>query len=605
MNNIRNLKYNIPKLRVVNPLYPFVNKLKFNDYYRIIIDYRFRLNERTAKKTFLGDPKRKQCCICNKKETEASFRTKKHIIPASFGNKWLLSFEECDGCNEKLGKKLENELAAMFLPQRVMCRIPKRNGYPKIQIGQKSSYMLGGATKLSISLIDGENDFEVKHLENNELSITVPALPFYPINAIKSIAHSLWLLLDKQKRRKYYDILSWIKGEIEIIPFIFHEGFIPGPDDGTLSITVWEKSKENCDLADLIIKFHFSNTFIIWELPNFKTGEYLPSVLPEFNISKFPPYEPKLNMITVSTEEQIRPKKFNFTMHYERLEEAGSNTVEQQKSKPIELTNHVFNSEYNNSEKLPFLVNLVAIKDKVKSEIPYAFLICKKETINNFKLTISGGHLACDIEIDITKDNNTNILFKPRFDKSAIPVAKNTFSFIKIIFSGCKLMIKNLHNKSLDSSLDIPPATKQLDEDIFIVMDYLETINVSFKTDIRFSYDFTPKELQDIIYLANGIKYGSFRSEVNHFQIRVRSDDVKKIKSLMNTKSKALSIQINQRYIIKNVEFDAGLVKIQVTNPTIVQPIDSKHEYTDIDIMGDAIVFNFEKYLVKTNDDNS
>jgi len=213
--------YKAPKLKAHNPLYPFTNQLNFNDFYKLIISYNFQMYDSNQKKICLGKTKEKKCCICGKRAPEVTFKQQKHVIPAFFGNRWLFSLEECDVCNGKLGKKYENDLAAMFSGQRIIGRIPKRKGYPKIRIPDKKSCMGIDKNKIAIFIEDSEHDFKFKQLDDDTLSLTVPVPPYYPVNAIKSIAHALWLILDKKRRTKYSDILGWINNKIQISSVIY------------------------------------------------------------------------------------------------------------------------------------------------------------------------------------------------------------------------------------------------------------------------------------------------------------------------------------------------------------------------------------------------
>jgi len=350
--------------------------------------------DNNEKRIYLGKNKEKKCCICTRKEPKATFKQKAHIIPASFGNRWLFSQEECDECNMRFGKKYENELASMFSSLRTIGRIRKRKGYPKIRVPKTTSCMQSGKKLITISMINGEGNFEFKQLEDNTLSLSVPAPPYYPIDAIKSIAHTLWLVLDERKRTKYKSILKWITNEIQMFPVNFYDGFMPGSGDGILSFSVWEKTKENEKLADLIVKFHFSNAFIFWELPDFKNDKYLPGILPATEISIFPPYEPKLRMISIQSNKQMRPQKMNFTMHYEKFEELigdkqGKYDIDMIKPEKVE-------NKYAVHYGKPFTAKLTAVKDNAKVVIDYAYLVFKEINENYLKILITNSMTKCN-----------------------------------------------------------------------------------------------------------------------------------------------------------------------------------------------------------------
>jgi len=209
---------------------------------------------------------------------------------------------------------------------------------------------------------------------------------------------------------------------------------------------------------------------------------------------------------------------------------------------------------------------------------------------------IADGHLAGNIEIISYKDKKVNLIIKPNFEALPASRAKNTYLFLKAINSGCKLIIKNISTKINDIALNILPAGTNLSENVFVILDYLERINNEFKTDIRFSYDFTKKELQDISYLANGIKYGKFKNETKKFQIRIRITDLNNVTEFFKRKSNSIYIRQKGIFIIRDVTFEAGDVKIIAVNPKLTDTTYINKEFVEIDIIADSIIFNFEKY---------
>lgn len=598
MTTPKHRRHEAPKLKAHNPLYPFTRQLNFDDFYRPIYSHKFLLCDYNQQRKYTRQIKQKKCCICGRREPEVTFKQKSHVIPASFGNRWLFSAEECDECNRQYGKKYENDLAAMFSGQRILGRIPKRKSHPKIRIPDKKSFMEINKNNIAISIEDNEHDFGFKQLNDNTLSLTVPVPPYYPVNAIKSIAHTLWLVLDKKRRTKYGDILGWINNETEISAVNYIEGLNPGPGDGILSFLVWEKIKEHEDLTNMIVKFHFSNTFIVWELPDFRNNRYVPGILPEFDISIFYPYEPKLLIKSIQSNKQMRPKKMNFTMSYESKEEYIGNSRPKSYFDIAELGKRKIEKAYNAYYKQPFPVRLTAIKDNEKIVIDHSYLVFKDVSEKYLKFSISGGHLAGSIEMTSFKNKRVDLIIKSDFKVLSPSLAKNSFQFFKAINSGCDLAIKDLITETEHINRIQPPGGI-LNEDICVVLESLEIINNEFKTDIRFSSDFTKKELQDICYLANGIKYGKFESETEKFQIRIKITDLNNVTKFFKRKSNSIYIRQKGTFVIRDVTMEAGDFKIIAVNPKLKGTTYINEEYVDINITADSIIFNFEKYVEK------
>ncbi|MDV4068904.1 hypothetical protein CMT34_11945 [Elizabethkingia anophelis] len=52
-----------------------------------------------------------KCRFCGKDSSETTFKMESHILPQFIGNKFVVSNFECDQCNEKFSRILENDFA--------------------------------------------------------------------------------------------------------------------------------------------------------------------------------------------------------------------------------------------------------------------------------------------------------------------------------------------------------------------------------------------------------------------------------------------------------------------------------------------------------------
>src|SRR5258706_1693929 len=75
-----------------------------------------------SEKIYLGTD-HKVCRFCGKHSPIVKFRTDAHVIPQSIGNRYLLSYFECDTCNHFFGNKYENSLTNFFSHLRPFARI--------------------------------------------------------------------------------------------------------------------------------------------------------------------------------------------------------------------------------------------------------------------------------------------------------------------------------------------------------------------------------------------------------------------------------------------------------------------------------------------------
>jgi hypothetical protein len=97
----------------------------FNKYYRPIFSFDSTSVERMKK---LGDKNLKKCRFCKKSFPEVKFNKVAHCIPECLGNRKLISYYECDSCNDKFGKTIENQLGLMIKPYKAFRQLTKKGG---------------------------------------------------------------------------------------------------------------------------------------------------------------------------------------------------------------------------------------------------------------------------------------------------------------------------------------------------------------------------------------------------------------------------------------------------------------------------------------------
>lgn len=77
--------------------------------------------------------KRKICRFCGKSEPEVSFNEDPHLFPESIGNKAYLSPYECDACNGKFGRGIENDYGNYFQFYHSLAGIKGKKKIPKFK----------------------------------------------------------------------------------------------------------------------------------------------------------------------------------------------------------------------------------------------------------------------------------------------------------------------------------------------------------------------------------------------------------------------------------------------------------------------------------------
>lgn len=80
---------------------------QFTNDYALIASYHF---DTIQKRTVLGE-RLGYCRFCKRKHPDVSFKTEAHALPQFIGNRYLLSYYECDSCNKLFSETIENETA--------------------------------------------------------------------------------------------------------------------------------------------------------------------------------------------------------------------------------------------------------------------------------------------------------------------------------------------------------------------------------------------------------------------------------------------------------------------------------------------------------------
>lgn len=146
------------------------------------------------------------------------FRSVAHAVPEAFGNKWVVSLDECDACNA-IFSKYEDSLAKTVGPiLTVGGTLGKKNAVRQTGRSESSAVIKHGRTseggrQLSMQ-VSGE--FE-DHIEFDPvagtLSIKVPVAPerFIPRYAYKALVKMGLGMLPTDELQNFRNLIAWVK----------------------------------------------------------------------------------------------------------------------------------------------------------------------------------------------------------------------------------------------------------------------------------------------------------------------------------------------------------------------------------------------------------
>ena len=188
----------------------------------------------SEEKFILGNENQRICRFCKKSDKETKFKKDAHVIPEFMGNHNLLSFFECDSCNE-LFAKYEDSFANFVGINRTITQIKgKKNKIPKYKDPRTGLEMFVNEEAIQITAIEGTDVFEMDE-KNKSFTLKTKRPGYIPIHIPKiliKIGLSMLLedelddydytrkfLIDREKESQFKD-----SNTLRIFGY-----FIPGP----------------------------------------------------------------------------------------------------------------------------------------------------------------------------------------------------------------------------------------------------------------------------------------------------------------------------------------------------------------------------------------
>lgn len=217
-------------------------------------------------KNFLGNRTQRVCRICGQTGEEgATFRKDAHVIPAAFGNRSLLTYEECDICNEHIGSPLENHLADYLVLARVFGFIPRRNG-KDVKHKRRTSFVESRRETRDVLFQKsaGDPDVDLEIIVAGRARATVVANPFNRTSVCKAVARMALLATPPEHFAELEHIVSWVKGDVSFRP-TYVQFTIPGGIDA-LSLAVFRHVQAD-GRPGYRVAFACGSSLLVVELP--------------------------------------------------------------------------------------------------------------------------------------------------------------------------------------------------------------------------------------------------------------------------------------------------------------------------------------------------
>lgn len=201
------------------------------DHYEIRV---FKGDSRSRISIGVKDKTKRVCRFCGKSmqsTPKVEFSNKSHAISESLGNKGLICLEECEDCNKRFGKTIEQDITNLFSFQLIMKGVKGKKGDRTIKgdgvsiTNDTSSREVIGRDTITISL-DSTLDTRDIHKITQDLSksMSFPQVKYRPQNIYKCFCKYVLSLIDSQYLQYFQETIKWINEPLtkHELPPIWH-----------------------------------------------------------------------------------------------------------------------------------------------------------------------------------------------------------------------------------------------------------------------------------------------------------------------------------------------------------------------------------------------
>lgn len=260
------------------------------------------------KKNIYIDDSNDTCRFCGKTSDTVKFKDKCHAVPEFFGNKIIITKNECDECNHKFGETIETDLANFTLPTRNITRVHGKKGIPKYKDPKKDNV---SEVKNGIFFISDKKNFTKLDEEKNELIIKFETQVATPLNVYKAFVKIALNCIQKEYFDKFKNI-DWLNNDYDLLggttdfyTRIFVK-FIPKiPPMFSLALFIRKENITNAPYCQMVLQSN--NTFYQVIIPFLEQDKHLENeeiTIQPFSFNNERDLESDINLISLSSKEK-------------------------------------------------------------------------------------------------------------------------------------------------------------------------------------------------------------------------------------------------------------------------------------------------------------
>ena len=450
--------------------FKFLNDLKFTEHYKEIFDFSVDLTNPKVK-SYIED-RQKICTFCGAREFDgAKFKKDAHVIPAFFNDPKLFSNEECDECNEKFGNKYEDYLSKMLNPLLISGQILPRKGSTRKAKDRKSEISFNKDIGYDIKTQD---HFTVDTKEGT-LTISIPQEAFKPNDALKSLLHTFWLVINDEIR----NVNQWIRniiirGQDEAPTAIYFGSNFT--DDKKIVLQIFQRKSGEDRICKFVLKLQFGIYLLYYGIYK---NSFTPIIIQPFNIDESISMSPTMKLFDCINIKKVSAVQQNVPYSFTQYSSSKDGVI-----KSIEKLDE-------------YLVALVINKRVIINKTMIQFY-------KDHKIIIEG--LDFTAKIIFTPDANNKkaeLKFTSLFEGKSIINVKETIDFIEGINKSNKFSIFSFQNNFKQS---IPTQDIPISDELIKLIKSIYTIAIEFNKNIIFHPINDISEIKIIDWIYNIIK---------------------------------------------------------------------------------------------------
>ena len=168
----------------------------------------------SGERKHIGSRHNRICRYCGGTPPLAKFRNVAHAFPQFIGNKSLISYDECDACNDKFSSSIDVHLARYLGIETTIAKIPGKRGVPKYKVPGKAPRLEYSAKENMLHATAHVDDgfFEIDE-NRKEVKINSIRQPYQKRSAFKCLTKMALAIMPAAELIHFRHTLDWINSE--------------------------------------------------------------------------------------------------------------------------------------------------------------------------------------------------------------------------------------------------------------------------------------------------------------------------------------------------------------------------------------------------------